>query len=141
MADVTRFSLLASARHRLSIGGQRSTLNSILRATDDAPQRNRCAGYPVIGESRQLRTVAAVHLPTPKRAVAPPADFNMRRCDFDGHLERGMAAIVRRGTAPAGGFGCRTSASPRPKWRATYLFDAEGVLPPRLDWLLASERG
>jgi len=89
-----------------------STLNSILRATDDALNANPLRQVIPVNWRRSpgiAHGLAAVHLPT-ERAVAATADFNMRQCRLRWTPGTRHAAIVRVGTARAGGFGWRGQA-------------------------------
>jgi len=113
MADVTRSAYWRSAAAR-EMAAKDSTLNSILRATDDALNANPLRQVIPVNWAeiaRALRTVWLRSICRPERAVAATADFNMRQVQTSmDHLERGMAAIVRVGTARAGGFGWRGQA-------------------------------
>jgi len=63
--------------------------------------------------------LAAVHLPTREGGGATPISI-AADADFDGYLERGMAAIVRVGSAERR-FRRADKRLPRPSGRTTYL--------------------
>ena len=138
--------LTSSLKQLGDMAAKDSILASILRATDDALNANPLRQVIPVDWAeiaRALRTIWLRSISRPESAMGRRRFQYAAGAGHDGHLERGMAALVRVGTARTGGFRRRGQALRRARVAGQpRLSHAEGALPPRLGLAAApGERG